>query len=112
MSYQALLFCPDEKTARVVSQVLTDLEFAVEPCHEPFAAVKKLMTQHFDALVGQTAGFVRTDSIRKRFAAKRDSGGLVEVDLDRQAARQTSLDTILQIHSALEALCQERRFFI
>ena len=49
MSYQALLFCPDEKTARVVSQVLSELEFAVEPCHEPFAAVKKLMVQHFDA---------------------------------------------------------------
>ena len=51
MSYQALLFCPDEKTARVVSQVLTELEFTVEPCHEPFSAVKKLMVQHFDALV-------------------------------------------------------------
>ncbi len=51
MSYQALLFCPDEKTARVVTQVLSDLEFAVEPCHEPFAAVKKLMAQHFDAIV-------------------------------------------------------------
>src|SRR5438128_4131221 len=51
MSYQALLFCPDEKTARVVTQVLTELDFAVEPCNEPFAAVKKLMAQHFDALV-------------------------------------------------------------
>ncbi len=51
MSYQALLFCPDEKTARVVSQVLSDLEFSVEPCNEPFAAVKKLMGQHFDAIV-------------------------------------------------------------
>src|SRR4030081_1948313 len=51
MSYQALLFCPDEKTARVVSQVLGELEFTVEPCHEPFSAVKKLMVQHFDALV-------------------------------------------------------------
>ena len=51
MSYQALLFCPDEKTARVVSQVLSELEFSVEPCHEPFAAVKKLMVQHFDAVV-------------------------------------------------------------
>jgi len=51
MSYQALLFCPDEKTARVVTQVLSELDFAVEPCNEPFAAVKKLMAQHFDALV-------------------------------------------------------------
>lgn len=51
MSYQALLFCPDEKTARVVTQVLTELDFTVEPCNEPFAAVKKLMAQHFDAVV-------------------------------------------------------------
>ena len=51
MGYQALLFCPDEKTARTVTQVLTDLDFTVEPCTEPFAAVKKLMAQHFDAVV-------------------------------------------------------------
>src|SRR5271154_2740395 len=51
MGYQALLFCPEEKTARVVTQVLSDLEFSVETCNEPFAAVKKLMAQHFDALV-------------------------------------------------------------
>ena len=51
MSYQALLFCPEEKTARVVTQVLSELDFTVEPCTEPFAAVKKLMAQHFDAVV-------------------------------------------------------------
>jgi len=51
MGYQALLFCPDEKTARTVTHVLNDLEFTVEPCTEPFAAVKKLMAQHFDAVV-------------------------------------------------------------
>ncbi len=51
MSYKSLLFCPDEKTARTVTQVLTELEFAVEPCGEPFAAVKKLMEEHFDAIV-------------------------------------------------------------
>jgi TonB family protein len=51
MAYQALLFCPEEKTARTVTQVLAELEFSVEPCTEPFAAVKKLMSQHFDAIV-------------------------------------------------------------
>src|SRR3974377_1584610 len=51
MGYQALLFCPDEKTARTVTQVLSELEFNVECCIEPFAAVKKLMGQHFDAVV-------------------------------------------------------------
>jgi periplasmic protein TonB len=51
MAFQALLFCPDDKTARTVTQVLSELEFSVEPCTEPFAAVKKLMGGHFDALV-------------------------------------------------------------
>src|ERR1700686_4518535 len=51
MGYQALLFCPDEKTARTVTQILSELEFNVESCTEPFAAVKKLMGQHFDAVV-------------------------------------------------------------
>jgi TonB family protein len=51
MAFQALLFCPDEKTARTVTQVLSELEFDVDPCIEPFAAVKKLMSGHFDALV-------------------------------------------------------------
>jgi protein TonB len=51
MGYQALLFCPDEKTARTVTQVLSELDFEVVPCTEPFAAVKKLMGEHFDAVV-------------------------------------------------------------
>jgi periplasmic protein TonB len=51
MAYQALLFCPDEKTARTVTQVLSELDFAVAPCTEPFAAVKRLMAEHFDAVV-------------------------------------------------------------
>src|ERR1035438_1331705 len=51
MGYQALLFCPDEKLGKVVTQVFNELEFTVEAVHEPFAAVKKLMAQHYDALV-------------------------------------------------------------
>src|SRR5262249_9649115 len=51
MGYQALLFCADEKSAQLVTQVLTELEFSVEPANEPFAAVKRLTTQHFHAVV-------------------------------------------------------------
>ena len=51
MGYLALLFCPDDKTARTVTQVLSELDFTVDACIEPFAAVKKLMGQHFDAVV-------------------------------------------------------------
>lgn len=51
MGYQAILFCAEEKTGRMVTQVLTELDFSVEPSNEPFAAVKRLTTQHFDAVV-------------------------------------------------------------
>jgi TonB family protein len=51
MGYKSLLFCPDEGTARVVTQVLSELEFAVEPANDPFTAVKKLNDERFDALI-------------------------------------------------------------
>ena len=51
MGYQALLFCPDEKLARVVSQVFSELDFTVDAVTEPFTAVKKLMAQRYDAVV-------------------------------------------------------------
>jgi periplasmic protein TonB len=51
MGYSALLFCPDEKTARVLSRILAELEFSVDASPEPFAAVKKITSQHFDAIV-------------------------------------------------------------
>jgi TonB family protein len=51
MGYQALLFCPDEKTARTVTQVLSELDFEVASCTEPFSAVKKMMGERFDAIV-------------------------------------------------------------
>jgi protein TonB len=51
MGYQALLFCPDEKVARVAGQVFSELDFTVEPVSEPFVAVKKLMAQRYDAIV-------------------------------------------------------------
>jgi TonB family protein len=51
MGYQALLFCPNEKTARTVTQVLSELDFEVASCTEPFSAVKKMMGERFDAIV-------------------------------------------------------------
>lgn len=51
MAFQALLFCPDEKLARVVSQVLQDVDFVLDPVNDPFSAVKKLMAQRYDAIV-------------------------------------------------------------
>lgn len=51
MSYKSLLFCSDEKTARLVTQVLSELEFTVELAADTYATAKKLAEEHFDALV-------------------------------------------------------------
>ena len=51
MSYKALLFCPDEKTARLVTQVLQELDFTIEPGGDPFSTVKRLTDEQFHALV-------------------------------------------------------------
>jgi len=51
MGYQALLSSPDEKLARIVSQIFAELDFTVEPAPEPFGAVKRLMARHYDAVV-------------------------------------------------------------
>lgn len=51
MGYQALLFCPDEKLARVVSQIFNELEFVVDPVPDRDTALEKLKTRHYDAVV-------------------------------------------------------------
>src|SRR5262249_10343753 len=51
MSYKSLLFCPDEKAAKLVAQVLGELEFTVTLANDPQAAVHRLADEHFDALV-------------------------------------------------------------
>jgi periplasmic protein TonB len=51
MSYRALLFCPDETAARLVTQVLSELDFTVELSFDPFVTVKKLTAEPFDAVV-------------------------------------------------------------
>jgi len=51
MSFRSLLFCPDATTARLVTQVLSELDFTVETEHESFAAVQRLTREHFHALV-------------------------------------------------------------
>src|SRR5262249_19786255 len=51
MGYQALIFCAEPRTVRALTQVLSELDFSIEACSEPFDAVKRLTAQHFDALI-------------------------------------------------------------
>jgi len=51
MSYKALLFCSDASSARVITQVLSELGVQCESLDEPFAAVKKLTSERLDATV-------------------------------------------------------------
>jgi len=71
MTYRALLFCPESKTALVVTQVLGELDFQVEPCHEPVAAIQKLTQAHWDAVVVDCAD---DENAALLFKQARDSG--------------------------------------
>jgi TonB family protein len=51
MSFRSLLFCPDETAARLVTQVLSELDFTVETADQSFAAVQRLAEEYFHALV-------------------------------------------------------------
>jgi len=55
MSFKSLLFCPEQKTARLVTQVLNELEFTVELSNDPQSTAQKLAEEHFDALVADIA---------------------------------------------------------
>ena len=51
MSYKSLLFCPDEKAAKLVAQVLGELEFTVTLANDPQQTAQRLADEHFDAVV-------------------------------------------------------------
>ena len=51
MAYQTVLFCQDEKLARILSQVFAEVDFTVDHAADAFSTVKKLMAQHYDAIV-------------------------------------------------------------
>src|SRR5215475_14623923 len=51
MSYKSLLFCPDEKAAKLVAQVLGELEFTVMLVNDPQQTAQRLADEHFDAVV-------------------------------------------------------------
>ena len=67
MGYQALLFCPDEKTARVVTQVLSELEFGIEPCSDV-----ALPLHHWQAYQCLSSGEVNPPLVEAVFVVERD----------------------------------------
>jgi TonB family protein len=75
MAFKSLLLSKDADLVQTLSRLLKDLEIAVEPCSEPFAAAKRLMDQHFDAILvdcedEQGAGWV-LQSARMATASKK-----------------------------------------
>src|SRR5262249_31143630 len=71
MSYKSLLFCPDEKAARLVAQVLSELEFTVTLATDPQQTAERLADEHFDAVVVDIAN---EQDAALLFKSARDSG--------------------------------------
>lgn len=75
MAFRSLLLSKDTELVQTLARLLKDLDIAVEPCSEPFAAAKRLMDQHFDAILvdcedEQGAGWV-LQSARMATASKK-----------------------------------------
>lgn len=75
MAFKSLLLSKDADLVQTLARLLKDLDIAVEPCSEPFAAAKRLMDQHFDAILvdcedEQGAGWV-LQSARMATASKK-----------------------------------------
>jgi TonB family protein len=75
MAFKSLLLSKDADLVQTLARLLKDLEVSVEPCSEPFAAAKRLMDQHFDAILvdcedEQGAGWV-LQSARMATASKK-----------------------------------------
>ncbi|HJS99487.1 MAG TPA: TonB family protein [Terriglobales bacterium] len=51
MAFKSLLLSKDADLVQTLTRLLKDLDVSVEPCSEPFAAAKRLMDQHFDAIL-------------------------------------------------------------
>jgi len=51
MSLRSLVLCSDEKVARVLRRVLSDLEIGVEHCGDADSAVRKLTRRRFEAVI-------------------------------------------------------------
>ena len=51
MAFKSLLLSKDADLVQTLARLLKDLDVSVEPCSEPFAAAKRLMDQHFDAIL-------------------------------------------------------------
>ena len=75
MAFKSLLLSKDGELVLTLTRLLKELDITVEPCSEPFAAAKRLMDQHFDAILvdcedEQGAGWV-LQSARMATASKK-----------------------------------------
>ncbi len=51
MNFQSLLVCSDDRTLRVLRNVLGELEIEVEHCADAAVATRKLAQQHYEAVI-------------------------------------------------------------
>lgn len=54
MSPRSLLFSSNEETSRQIGQALIELDFSVDSCREIFAALEKLTTRRYEAVIADS----------------------------------------------------------
>jgi len=103
---RALLFSADERTAQVLTPLLAEFGFEVERCSEIIAAVEKLTTQAFPAVLADWTGELEAEFLLKtahELKRNKPSFTLAIVEpKDASAASQAGADGVLMKPIAVE----------
>jgi CheY-like chemotaxis protein len=87
MSLRALIVGSDEKIVRVLRRVLSDLEIAIETCHDAGSAVHKLSRQRFEAVIVDCADeHMASQALRSARSAPCNKRAVAVAVIDGQTA--------------------------
>src|SRR5258707_357782 len=105
MNLQSLLVCSDDRTVRVLRQVLDDLEIGVEHCAHPTPAQKKLASQTFETVIVDCVGepsLSLLKNIRKGQHNKK-SISVAIIDQQRLLAKAFEMGAIFVIYKPISS---------
>lgn len=103
---RVLLFASDERTARLLTPLLSELEFEVEHCAEIFAAVERLTSRSYQAIIADWTEELETSFFLKTARELKTTKSVfilaIVAEKNVQAAFQVGVNGVLQKPLVLE----------
>lgn len=103
---RVLLFAPDERTARQLAPLLSELQFEVEHCPEIFAAIERLTARSYQAIIAEWTQELEASFLLKTARELKPTKTVFTLavvdEKNVQAAFQVGVNGILQKPLAVE----------